>query len=315
MGVTEFAPDLYHSTFSSGKQQKFQIISESLLICGYFSPRPVTTSAEDGSKCIDLGCYEEKGPAAVAVDLMAFRFQWNPAEDRRLPSLDHLEHSVELYNKISRQIIKELSLTTEELAVKLKCQLARQLFQALGVQPQQAGLGRPSEAINFPLSAPEVNHMTDDTGPYGDHPSKKPKFSFFGPKEVQAQHQAVVEPSLSTEGDLPSFIPIPGLEKSQSAAVLREYTDTNSELVKDIFHMWIKGAPEFPPGSGTYPVFVKEGPLKQGYFTLVRGTTRALLHDATHGEITLTHVDDRQRSWNVSYFVKDPAHREVGNVS
>lgn len=76
--------------------------------------------------------------------------------------------------------------------------------------------------------------------------------------------------------------------------------------------MWIKDNPEFPPGSGKYPFYVKKGPMSKNYYTISVAAGEALLDDGHdtkfEGDLTLRDAASG-RTWEVHTNVKREANK------
>ena len=298
--------------------------------------------AEEDRRESDLGCYTEEGPAAVAHDLMIIKMRWRTGE-RRLPQIEDgvLLKPISSYVKIMRSFLSEMDKTSDALAVELKSKgLAERLHYLMtGPRPPTAAVLPPAGSSKRPVD-PEVAeepekrqkseieavpmktvepHREDSENPKAATiekaiPEKKTE------KQNKNTPKKVVEPSkvpkeakkASQKSSKEPATKAKALSKAKSAAVEESDAPIDKSTIPRV---WLKDEPEYPRGSGKYPLYVKPGPLKTGYFTLAVKMVKQVLPNMQHGDITMISVEDPEKSWPATYLIKEEANREPGNVS
>jgi hypothetical protein len=295
--------------------------------------------ADDGRIEVDLGVYEERGHAAVAVDV--FRLRWRQGRgDARLPTPSAVELNLpyELYAAHASVVLAALERPLAQLAVELKTEgLARRLHDQLtattrDVPPAEAHIQQrqrePKVQPPHPPQQQQQQQQRQQQQQVEDVAAKRLRVEAAAPpaglpaarpapveREARAPPQAAPQAApqpLAARAEPPppaaALLPAPEAAPGPPAPA-------HPAAGPDRSRVWIKGRAEFPPGSGRWPCLVKAGPLQHGYFTLCHEVCRAVLERGAHGPITLVLEDHPDQSWMVNYHVKLAAHRARGEVS
>lgn len=288
----------------------------------------------DGTRQIDLGCYQSRDLAAVAHDVIALFSQHEKQGGRnasRLPPMDGTTLLLDYtkYERHSRFILGKLELGEAPLASALKSQsLAEQVLKIIAPPAEApdaaAGQqGRSSELTN----KRQLEHATEGSGWDGERPAKRVNDGKRPAAPKAAQNESPEHQRLKTHSSGDTRVKAgPGggttgeAGRLQALARVPEGTaeggtggDVDPAARLRPFHAWLRA--DFPPGSGQFPMLVKEGPLDKGFCTLPLGMARALLEGAKHGPLTLVDAEDEERRWQVRYVIKNLKDRDVEEVS
>jgi len=229
--------------------------------------------------------------------------------DRRLPPMDdgELVMGIEKYKIISRSLWQELDLPLDRLAVELKSGgLAKRLLVLIHGTCTAPAL--PPE----PLVSETNVQLKEEKPPGGialessdkeERPAKRRNVRKTTPQCVISMLTSPTVDELRSNDELGS---------SSCSGVPEEVS--GEDAVPEPFSIWIDRTPEFPTGSGQFPMFVKDFLLSDLVIILALGVVKVILEHAEHGPITLVDAEN-SRSWEIFYRIKFPACRRAGNVS
>jgi hypothetical protein len=237
---------------------------------------------------------------------MAFKLNSSSGEQRRLPDVDKDLLVLELsdYERIARDILKELKRSTEDLAVALKSKgLAVQLYNEM--ENDGAVAAHTNTAAAAAVAKPVAKRAAETSEKARSPDQKRSKSTKESPK-VEKKKTASPKKA-KKEAKSPKAEP----KKEKTAAT----STTGDDVSLDVTSIWIKSNPEFPPKSGKYPCYCKHKPLHHGYFTVSTGVVKTILADFVHGEVEMVNVDNPSQTWKAAYTVKDAVHRVPGDVS
>jgi hypothetical protein len=253
---------------------------------------------------------------------MNFKLNSSSGEQRRLPQVeeDTLVLSLSSYERIARDIIKELKRSKEELAIALKSKgLAEQLHNVM----ENGGGPSTAPAPAAAIAAAGADEATKPVAKRAVEPSRKvlpPASKKPKPEEQQQEEEipvaAVAGPSKSTRSKKEEKTKETKKQSEKKASKTTSSPSTRSQKISpaDINRIWIKTNPEFPLKSGKFPCYVKGKPLQHGYFTIAVGVVKTILSDFVHGNIEMVSVDDPNVTFAAAYTVKEAEHRVPGNV-
>lgn len=241
---------------------------------------------------------------------MAFKLNSSSGEQRRLPQVeeDLLVLSLPDYERIARDILKELKRSKEELAVALKSKgLAVQLYSEMETD---GGPRAPSAAAAAVVAAIEVKpaakRVVEPSRKVLPPAKKRLKAADEAPPPAPA---AVAGPSKSRKSKKKeerkeeeiTTEKKPAKKKAPAKEKKAKTTPSQASSEADITKTWLKLNPEFPPNSGKFPCYVKTKPLQHGYITVTNAVREKLLSDFDHGPIELVSVDDPSVTWKAAF--------------
>ncbi|KAL4437975.1 hypothetical protein ABPG77_004196 [Micractinium sp. CCAP 211/92] len=99
---------------------------------------------------------------------------------------------------------------------------------------------------------------------------------------------------------------------TEAAAAASAAAPGGQRPAEEPWNVWIKDNPEFPPGSGKFPFYLKKGPMGKNYYTISVAAGDALLdhgHDTKYeGDLTLQDASSG-RTWEVHTSLKREASK------